>query len=200
MDRGAWRCGRRTDRTQGRVRVGGSSSGILWLRVFRRANSRARIVGHRPGTSRAIGRGRRRILRGRDRATGKRSRALRCAVSFVSPPFFLSSFSSLGFYGRSSRKLAPSGASVARLPLAESWRESIRGGWFGVVRGNALVDRRGLGGGIRRRTCRGSAGPFRRGRGWRGGRRRLRGRGSRVLWGGRAFECLSCTSIVGWSK
>src|SRR5579862_480073 len=183
-----------------RGRVGGNWRGNLWLKVFHRGSSRARIAGRRPGTNPEIGLGRRRILRGRDRATGKRSRALRCAVSFVSPPFFLSAFSSLGFYGRSSRKLAPSGVSVARLPLATSWRESILGESSGVVHGNEPVDRRGLGDGIRRRTCRGSAGPFRRGRGWRGRRRLLRGRGLRVLWGGRAFECLSCTSIVGWSQ
>src|ERR1700757_3032985 len=171
MDREASRCGRRMALTRCCVRVVGSWSGNLWLRVFRRANSRARIVGHRPGTNREIGRGRRRIPRGRDRVTESRFRVLRCVVSFALPSFSLSSFSSLGFYERSLLKLALLGVSVGRLPLVTSWRGLPRGGWFEAVRGSGLVDRHGLGGGIRRRTCRGSAGPFRRGRGWRGGRK-----------------------------
>src|SRR6516225_930544 len=193
MDRGAWQCDPRTGLTRCRSRLGGSCRGDLWPRVFRRANSRARIAGHRPGTNRATGRGRRRILRGKDRAEGSRFRVLRCVVSFVLPSFSPSVFSSPDSCERFALIPALSGVWEARPPPAASWQESLPGGWFEVVRGNGPVDRRGLGGGIRRRTYQGSAGPFRRGRGRRGGRRLLRGRGLRVLWGGRAFECLSCT-------
>src|ERR1700745_4362424 len=196
MGREASRFGRRMGRTRCRERPGARWRGNPCPRVFRTENSRARIVARHPGTNRAIGRARRRIPRGRDRAMGWRYRVPRCAISCAVR-------SSCSFYpfwpaacAHRGRKHAPSVAWEARLPLARSSRESLRVELSEAARDRPLADQPGPDGGIPLRTYRGIAEPFHYGQEPREERKRLRGRGRRVLWGDRASECLAVLECV----
>src|SRR5271156_6782460 len=166
---------------------------------FHTIPDRARKPAHLRPSSGALAPARRKIPRGRDRATESRgpspvSARFSCLSAWPWRIFSLFSVSSAASSRAPSR--APSDASAMPLPRAAPSPAKLRGVSSQVVRGNVRADPRVRGADFLQRTCPGSAGPSRCGPARRATALRPRARAPRVLLGDRALETFKLYAIA----